>query len=187
MPLTTYTSGQVLTASSLNANLSFASTNGGLVLVKTQTIGSAVAAVTVTGAFSSDYDNYLVLVSGGVASTSQLLYLTLGSTATGYYFTFDKLTWAGVSTRSGFANQTRFDLSGGASANGLISSVLLLGPNLAKRTAVFSQQTVMDTGDAVYTSGGFLNDATQYTAFTYTLGGGTMTGGTIAVYGYAKA
>jgi hypothetical protein len=48
MPLTTYTAGEVLTASSLNANFSFAAGAGSLTLVKAQTIGSAVASVTVT-------------------------------------------------------------------------------------------------------------------------------------------
>jgi hypothetical protein len=31
---------------------------------------------------------------------------------------------------------------------------------------------------------GFLNDANSYTAFTLTTGSGTITGGTIYVYGY---
>jgi hypothetical protein len=35
--------------------------------------------------------------------------------------------------------------------------------------------------------GGYLNDATSYTAFTITASSGTMTGGTITVYGYRKA
>ena len=55
----------------------------GLVLVKAQTIGSAVSSVEVTGAFSSTYDNYLITLEGGVASTNVGLRLTLGATATG--------------------------------------------------------------------------------------------------------
>jgi hypothetical protein len=39
-----------------------------LTLIKTQTIGTAVSSVTVTGAFSTTYDNYKIIVSGGVAS-----------------------------------------------------------------------------------------------------------------------
>jgi hypothetical protein len=34
---------------------------------------------------------------------------------------------------------------------------------------------------------GYLNDNTSYTGFTLTTGAGTMTGGTIFVYGYRKA
>ena len=182
MPQQTFTAGQVLTA----AQLTTLQANSGLQFIKSQTIGTAVSAVTVTGAFSSTYENYQIVVSGGACASSQLLLLTLGSTATGYYYTFDKLTYASVSTRTGLSNQTSFGIAGGASANGLDANIILIGPNLAKRTAAFSQQTVMDTTDAVYTSGGFLNDDTQYTAFTLTLSGGTMTGGTIAVYGYNK-
>jgi hypothetical protein len=36
-------------------------------------------------------------------------------------------------------------------------------------------------------TGGFLNDSTSYTGFTIIAETGTLTGGTIAVYGYAKA
>ena len=70
MPLTTYTAGEVLTAASLNANFSFVASSGGLVLVKTQTIGTTVSSVEVTGAFSSTYDNYKIIVSGGAGSTA---------------------------------------------------------------------------------------------------------------------
>jgi hypothetical protein len=46
-----WASGEVLTAADLNAY-------AGLILVKTQTIGTAVSSVTVTGAFSSTFQNY---------------------------------------------------------------------------------------------------------------------------------
>jgi hypothetical protein len=57
----------------------------GLVLISTTTIGTTVASVTVSGAFSATYDNYKIIVSGGVGSTNITLRLKLGSTTTGYY------------------------------------------------------------------------------------------------------
>ena len=42
----------------------------GMRLVKKQTIGTAVSSVNVTNAFSATYENYLILISGGVASTT---------------------------------------------------------------------------------------------------------------------
>ena len=43
---------------------------GGLDLVKTQTIGSAVSTVTVSDVFSATYDNYLITINGGSGSTT---------------------------------------------------------------------------------------------------------------------
>ena len=50
-----FATGDVLNASDMNAV--------GLWLVKTQTIGSGVGSVAVTGAFSADYDNYKIIVT----------------------------------------------------------------------------------------------------------------------------
>jgi hypothetical protein len=36
-------------------------------------------------------------------------------------------------------------------------------------------------------TGGFLNNTTSYTAFTFTPSSGTLTGGTIRVYGYRNS
>ncbi len=59
MPLTTYTAGEVLTAASLNANLSFAAGAGGLVFITsgTVTVGSSVS---FDNCFSATYANYYI-------------------------------------------------------------------------------------------------------------------------------
>jgi hypothetical protein len=190
MPLTTYTAGQVLTASSLNANLTFAAGAGGLAVVKTQTIGSAVASVTVTSAFSSAYENYRIVINGVATSTSGQTFLytqngSAGSTYTGnavYYNSANNtignaVTSAGTSATVGVNNTTR---------NGITLDIL--GPNLAQATQIQGFST------------GFSNAATSYqttivhvdsnaaasTGFTITMSTGTMTGGTIVVYGYAN-
>ncbi len=48
MPLTTYTAGEVLTAASLNANLSFASTNAGPIAIFNETQASGTSGGTFT-------------------------------------------------------------------------------------------------------------------------------------------
>jgi hypothetical protein len=73
MALTTYTSGEVLTAASLNANFTFAAA-GGLTLVSTTTY-SAASTVDIT-AFSATYDNYKVVVSNTAGSAD--LFFRLG-------------------------------------------------------------------------------------------------------------
>ena len=48
----------------------------GLTLISSTTIGSAVSSVTVSNVFSSTYDNYLITVNGGAASTDMNLNMT---------------------------------------------------------------------------------------------------------------
>jgi hypothetical protein len=43
------------------------------------------------------------------------------------------------------------------------------------------------TGSSAHSGGGFLNNSTSYTAFTFTPASGTLTGGTIKVYGYQNS
>jgi hypothetical protein len=157
----------------------------GLQLVKKQTIGSGVSSVTVTGAFSATYDVYKIVVSGGVASGDIALNLTLGSTATGYY-------WAGASQQYGSStvngangsNVANFQSVVYCSTNALSGQIELDNPFATKRTMVRYQATGSSTTYFRNDAHGFLNDANSYTAFTLTTGSGTITGGTIYVYGY---
>jgi hypothetical protein len=59
--------------------------SSGMTLISTTTIGTTVSSVNVTSAFSTTYDNYKIIVSGGVSSSTPTFSLKLGSTATGYY------------------------------------------------------------------------------------------------------
>ena len=156
----------------------------GLWLVKTQTIGTAVSSVTVTGAFSTDYDSYLIRVTGGTASTSLGLNLTLGSTATGYYYGGSTGTYAGGAPAS-FAgsNATSWAFAGSGESSGLIMRVELNNPFLADETSFSNTYATMRTTGSGGLVTGYLNDTTSYTAFTLTTSTGTITGGTIRVYG----
>lgn len=157
-----------------------------LVLVKTQTIGSAVSSVEVTGAFSSTYDNYLISLEGGVASTNVGLRLTLGSTATGYLFAGTFVQYTSSTVGGQFGAGTNFEIGYG-STNALSAEIVLGSPNLAKVTTFRSRGA--DTGTTGYMNSysGFLNNTTQYTAFTIATTTGNMTGGTIRVYGYQNS
>jgi hypothetical protein len=162
--------------------------SSGLTLISSTTIGSAVSSVTVSSAFSSTYDNYRIIVSGGAASTDIALNLTLGATATGYYragtyVVFNSAVVNGVAQQ----NQTSFSEAFSGTTNTLGGITDVLGPNLAKNT-IFLSNTV-GAGAARYQAvlAGYLADTTQYTAFTLTASGGTMTGGTVKVYGYQNS
>jgi hypothetical protein len=185
MPLTTYTAGEVLTAASLNANFSFAA-QGGLVLVKTQTIGTAVASVAVTDAFSATYENYKIIINGGTASGSVSLNLVLGATTTGYYWGGYGYTYAGAVIQGNQANAAAWE-AGTAWPNGVNANIEILSPQLAARTVYQSQLVRTGTTAGTFTTAGFLDNATQYTGFTISPASGTITGGTIRVYGYANS
>ena len=160
----------------------------GIVLVSATTIGSGVASVTVSSAFSATYDNYYITVSGGVASTQVSMGLTLGATTTGYY-------WAGyqpsyTSTAydgSAGANEANFGLNVRGSVNSLNGQIWLYEPFAAKNTHFSSIASRSTTTADVFNASGYLADTTSYTAFTLTPNSGTITGGTIRVYGYANS
>ena len=156
----------------------------GLELVSATTIGSTVATVTVTGAFSSTYDNYLVKLEGGVASTSLNLRLTLGSTTTGYYYAGPFMQYTSATVSGQNSSNVAFTEIGYGTTNALSAEVEIGSPNLAKRTTFRSRAVGTAAATFVNFYGGFLDDATQYTAFTIATSTGTITGGTIRVYGY---
>jgi hypothetical protein len=186
------TNGQLLTADSAEATglkwVTPAAAASGLTLVKTQTIGSAVSAVTVTGAFSSTYDNYLITVSNGSGTVAGgYCKLTLGSTAAGYY-------QCGYYMFYGSSTVTGSNINNGAnwegsyfSANNHSANIILQSPFLSKATIFENTFTSADSTTYTARQQGFLNNTTSYTAFTLTTAGGTITGGEIRVYGYQNS
>jgi hypothetical protein len=186
--LAPFSAGQILTSDDMNETAE-AVNSLGLFIVKTQTIGTAVASVTVTGAFSSDFDNYKIVISGGSGSTiGATLNMTLGATATGYYFGAIAMTFASASQSSlNGNNTTSWSRVGISNANSINGEIELFSPNLAKRTYYNGRYVQTITNGNAVSSGGLLDDATQYTAFTLTTASGTITGGTIRVYGYRNS
>ncbi len=160
---------------------------GGLTLVKSQTIGSAVASVEVTGAFSATYDNYKIIVTGGASSTANSLRLTFGATTTGYYYAgyyYDYGANTGGNARG--SNAAGFDIGAGTT-NKLFANAEIFDPFLADQTNfTTSHASTVSTGFMQFANG-FLDNTTSYTAFTITATTGTFTGGTIRVYGYANS
>jgi len=163
---------------------------GGLQLIKTQVVGTGVSSVTVTSAFNTNYDNYKIVYSGGTCNVSSAdLRLTVGSSVTNYYggLIFNR---PNAATPSGIVNNNNsfWQYGGGlASSNGTISSFELYAPFLTARTGLYSQVIDLSgAGGALGTFTGWHDSATSHTSFTLTVGGATMTGGTIYVYGYSK-
>ena len=159
----------------------------GLVLIKTQVIGSAVSSVAVTSVFSTTYDTYKVVINGGVGSTNQNLDLKLGSTTTGYYQSGYNTTYAGTITGQGSANAASFGGVGVYNTNIITFNCEILNPFTAEETLINAFRIDPTTTGGTQMVNGYLNNQTSYTDFTLTPASGTITGGTIFVYGYAKA
>lgn len=172
-----FVAGQVLTAAQMNKI--------GLWLVKTQTIGTAVSSIAVTNAFSADYQNYWVLVSGGAASTTVNLNLTLGATTTGYYYAgWNSSMVVDSLTPSRAQNAASFVAAGTGTTSRIMANILLYSPFEADETVAIYNNNISTTSGSSYALNGFLNNTTSYTDFTLTTSTGTVTGGTIYVYGF---
>lgn len=178
--------GQVLTAAHMDAV--------GLWRTATSTAGTAVSTHVVSSCFPSDYNAFRVVITN----------LTMSSTATGtvvYCKMHDGTNPANTNYNYGFV---RIDQASGALAgtvaalgtNGVIigtgtgdkfaTSFDILQPNLAVHT-IFPALSItnVSTGYA-YSGSGMHQTSTAYTGFQLSLSTGTMTGGTITVYGYNK-
>ena len=160
-----------------------------LVLIKTQTVGTTVASVEVTGAFSATYDNYLVTIDGTVGSAAAYSGLQLGATTTGYYngsnyFAYD----TGSPNATASNNGAKFVNIGRMNTLGSNFKFEFTSPFLSVRTGILYRNSSYETSTGgAFHGGGFLDNATSYTAFTFSPNSGTISGGTIRVYGYTNS
>ena len=157
---------------------------GGLTLISATTVGTTVASVTVSNAFSATYDNYKVVYTGGVASTAVDLGITLGATTANYYFSFGYIPYGGSITQVSVNNGAGWLYAGGANTALTFINCDIFRPFVADETLITSNGA--NASNANF-GGGYLNNTTSYTAFTITPSSGTLTGGTIRVYGYQNS
>jgi len=183
MAVKTFTAGSVLTASDTNTYLA----NAGLVYITSTTVGTAVSSVTVSNCFSSTYDHYKIVYMGGSASTDGDLQMTLGATTAGYYLGVPWTTYGAVAGQAAVNNGASWVYAGSTRPNLNSLNVELFNPNAAVRTAITGTYVGVSAASVTGSIGGYLDNTTAYTAFTLTPSAGTITGGTITVYGYRKA
>jgi hypothetical protein len=172
-----FSSGAVLTAAQMNSV--------GLWLVKTQTIGTSEASVTVSDAFSSDFDDYLITINTVVSANQPNLGLRLGATNSGYsYSGYYQNFSGGALTVDSTTTATYLNISAcgnGTAGQGRVSfHATVKSPNLAQLSYYVSSN-----GSVAWTNfyTGYISNSTQYTAFTILPSSGTITGGTVRVYG----
>lgn len=177
MTYPSFSAGEVLRAQDMNAV--------GLWLVKSQTVGTGVSSVPVTSVFSSDYDNYKIIVNGASSSAITDLRISFnGSVGNFYYWNIVYFGWGNGTVLGGGAGP----VAGGTvsqiyTGEPYFSTIEVANPNLARRTyCAFSGAGANNSG-----SGSVMDYTTNvHTGFTLTPASGTLTGGTISVYGYKK-
>jgi hypothetical protein len=164
--------------------------SSGLNLIKTQTIGTGVASIAVTDAFSSTYDHYKITINGGVGSNNNFHEMILTGSTANYnnkliYGTYSNNTVTGI----GYSAQAKWSYTGSISTTSQNMNLDIYNPFAAVATTFscsYADQ-IADPTSAYGSNAGIHNVATSYTGFTITPNTGTLTGGTICVYGYAKS
>jgi hypothetical protein len=169
-----FSAGSVLTAAQMNA--------AGLWLVKSQTVGTGVSSVTVTGAFSADYDNYLITYTGGVQSTTVDGFLRLGASTTNYNFQIIYAAFgASAVSTYGLASTSSFLYAISGDSNAAWMNCQIFNPYKTTYTTI--NAAIVGSGTTPVYLGGMHKTASSYSDFTVGPNAGTLTGGTIRVYG----
>jgi hypothetical protein len=183
-----FTTGQVLTAAMMDRVglwkvIPTSATNGTVGANGTVTIGNAVASVSVT-CFNADFDNYRIIVNGpGSASANGNLIMTLNGGTTAYYgsliYGLSTGTAPLLAAVDNAANWPYMAYS--STASGILTTIEIINPYLAEYTVV--QATYVNTGGhGTFT--GIRGADTSHTGFTLAPTTGTITGGSIHIYGY---
>lgn len=169
-----WAAGEVLTASDLN-------NYAGLVFIKSQTIGSGVSSVTVTGAFSSTFDNYRIVISAVDMSTLGDIRMTLGSASANYYWV---RRYYGVGGTNGFYTgnpSSSWQIGYSDTNDNFSASMDICNPFRAGKT---SYHGMFHGYGFIGYFGGSQFDNTSFTSFTMSPASGTIARGNIRVYGY---
>jgi hypothetical protein len=180
MTFPVFSAGEVLRAQDMNAV--------GLWKIAQFSTTSGVA-VTSPTVFSSEYDNYRIVISDMQSSSpGGGYYLALGSAALGsnHFQGGFFVTPPGTALNGYSRNGTDRLIIGTSNAGGKFgTSFDICGPNLPSITH-FPQLTGYSENGALGVSSGLQNSTTQFTTFTLSSAGATFSSGTVSVYGYKK-
>ena len=183
MAVKTFVVGEVLTSDATNTYLA----NSGLVYVKSQTIGSGVTSISVTDAFSATYDNYLIVFSTVFSAQASRIFMRgTNSTSTTYAGSFIYMDNTSATVFGAQAGSSAYFDTGLSSSTGR-TDVTVNFFNIWQ-SGIATRMQAQASGNTYGTSGWGRDSATNSsTDLVIAPAGGTMTGGTITVYGYRKA
>lgn len=193
MPVPVFTAGETLDASEMNAvglwriTTCTVTSAGGTAATASNgvvTIGTNNTSVTVANAFSSDFDNYRIIISGGVSSGNSDASFQLSGITGSNYQTYGFFMTPGTATLNGFAPalQTSW-LLGSTNATRYAHQLDVISPFLSQQKFMIGMNGTSTTGS--YSFNGLCTSTASATGFTIIANGGTnLTGGKIRVYGY---
>jgi hypothetical protein len=162
--------------------------NSGLVYVTSANIGSAVSSTTVANCFSATYDNYKIVATGFACSVlGNAMYIKLNnSTGSTYYGNMiynvpTSSAIGGVSAANGAAN-------GFFVCTGSTTGTMTFEANIDSPFLAVTSNCVGNFSGRSYNGQFSTHDsnASSSTGFTFAPSSGTITGGTIRVYGYRQ-
>lgn len=162
----------------------------GLTLVKSQAVGTAVSSVIVTNAFSATYDNYRVIYIGGTSTANSYFQVLLrtGSTnsTTGYYFSqnYSQFGAGGVASEQGNNDSSIRYMGYHSNTDGQTNLNFEIYSPFRAYPTTFKYDYV--TNDRRGNGNGVHKVSTSYDQFVFQPESGTITGGTVYVYGYQK-
>lgn len=169
-------------------------TGGGLDYITSSTF-SAASTVSVDGCFTSQYDNYKIIIecptSGAVEVRMRLRSAGADDSTSAYFFAGTRTTTAASVSGLGGATATYFQVSSatGSSPISCYSEFTLNNPAKVSRTMYSGSGAGYAGGASTYTAettGGQFTSTTSFDGFTVYPSSGTITG-TLTVYGYRKA
>lgn len=185
-PASSAANGSVLVANG-SGSTTWTAAPYGLQFIKADTITSGASKV-ITDCFTSDFQNYRVVISDVRIATLDTLVMRYGTTATGYYGSlyYDKFDGASTSTaRQNNGDKFLIGLAENLANNGA-TSFDCFGP----QTNAAHKGVHGTYWGAGYTGffAGVLANSTQYTSMTiFTAGGTLFTNCNVYVYGYRKS
>ena len=165
-------------------------TDQGLVHINTTTF-SAVSSVSIDDVFTSDYDNYRIIINSLSTNGAQALLMRLrlagtdNTTANHYYMSAGHDSGNSGSS-FGAGNQTRWQLTFMDTNVASITAIDFPKPWVSERKFVVCTSTGMNSNNTQYATrvtGLAQNGASSGDGFTTFVSSGTITG-TIRVYGY---
>jgi hypothetical protein len=185
MAIKTFTTGEVLTASDTNTYLA----NSGLVFIKQQTIGNGVSSIPVTSAFSTDYDNYRIIISKTtVSAIGNSGYITINGSTGSTYSSNGIYMIPTSSTVNGLAlNQQPLGFWLGITGGVWSGSFDVISPFLGAVTNFYGQSGGSGGTSYYNTTMAADSNAASSTGFTVVQPSSNLTGGTITVFGYRKS
>lgn len=189
-----FTAGAILTAAQMNSiglwrvTTCTATSAGGAVAATASngvvTIGTGNTSVTVSNAFSSDFQSYRIFIENlDTSGTASHLFQFSGITGSNYLSGGSYGSWGGA-TQTGFGNAftTTWTLSANVlNGTATVMTIEVTNPNVARRKFAFS---TAQAGNGHLTFNHVCTSTSTATGFVISKAGETMTGGTIRVYGY---